>query len=175
MDSGELNKIMGGVLAAFLVLLLLNFFSGKIYGTGEGGHHGEEQLAFAVEIEDAGAADEEEEEIDYAAIFGAADAAAGEKVFKKCAACHGLEEGQNKSGPYLYRVVGRDIGSASGFSYSSGLQDAEGNWDPQKLYAFLENPKSFGSSMPVNYKKSKDRANVIAFLNEAGGAPIPLE
>lgn len=175
MDSGEINKIMGGVLAAFLVLLLLNFFSGKIYDTRPTHGHGPEQLAFAVEIEEATAGTDEPEEVDFAAIFGAADAAAGEKVFKKCAACHALEEGKNKSGPYLYRVVGRDIGSANGFGYSSGLQDAEGNWDPQKLYAFLENPKAFGSSMPANYKKSKDRANVIAYLNEAGGAPVPLE
>lgn len=174
MDSTEFNKILGGALAAFLVFLLLGFFAGKIYDTRPSTHEGPEILAFAVEIEEE-TADAEPEEIDFAAIFAAADPAAGEKVFKKCSSCHEIEQGKNKSGPYLYQVVGRDIGSADGFGYSNGLQNAEGNWDPQKLYAFLENPKAFGSSMSVNFKKSKDRANVIAYLNEAGGAPVALE
>jgi cytochrome c len=174
MSATEINKIAGAVIGAFLVYLLLNFASHQIYGTSPGGHHGDEALAFAVEIE-SDSDEAEAEEVDFAAIFAAADVAAGEKVFKKCAACHAGEEGVNKVGPSLYRVVGRDIGSVAGFNYSAGLTDAEGNWDPQKIYAFLENPKAFGSAMSVNYKKSADRANVIAYLNEVGGAPVPLE
>ena len=80
MDSTEFNKIAGGVLAVFLVFLLLNFFSGKIYGTGEGSHHGPEVLAYAIELEDTGSAGAEEVKIDYAALVASADPAKGEKV-----------------------------------------------------------------------------------------------
>ncbi|MEM9138871.1 MAG: c-type cytochrome [Pseudomonadota bacterium] len=160
MDSSELNKIMGAVLAAFLALLLLNFAAGKIYDT-RGGHHGPEQLAYALEIE-SGEEEEEEPEIDVLALIASADPGKGEKVFKRCAACHKLDV--NGAGPMLAGVVGRDIGSVDGYSYSSGLANAEGNWDAESLFAFLGNPKEWNSSMSVNFKKEADRAAVIKYL-----------
>lgn len=161
MDSGELNKIMGAVLAAFLALLLLNFAAGKIYDTRGGHSHGPEQLAFALEIE-TGGGEEEEPEIDVAALLASADPAKGEKVFKKCSGCHKLDK--NAAGPLLGGVMGRDIASVDGFGYSTGLQDAEGNWEAESLFAFLGNPKEWGSSMSFNLKKEADRAAVIKYL-----------
>ncbi len=160
MDSGELNKILGGVLAAFLVMLLLNFAGAKIYGTGA--HHGEEQLAFAVEIEEPTGGGGDKPELDIGALLAAGDAEKGAKVFKKCGGCHKLDK--NGTGPMLAGLVARDIGSVDGFDYSKGLSDAEGDWTPEQLFAFLGNPKGFGSSMSFNLRKEADIANVIKYL-----------
>ncbi|MEM7057796.1 MAG: cytochrome c family protein [Pseudomonadota bacterium] len=178
MDSGELNKIFGGVLAAFLTLLLLNFFGGKIYGTGEG-YHGKEQLAFALEVE-GGAGDEEEVEvaIDYGALLASADAAAGQKVFNKCKACHKIEDGADGVGPNLWNIVNRDIGSVSGYGYSGIFAELPGNWTLEALSAFLENPKAYAKGTKMAFgglKKPEDRVNLIVYLNEADGSPEALQ
>ncbi len=178
MDSTEFNKIAGGVLAIFLVFLLLNFASGKIYGTGEGGHHGPEVLAYAVEVESGGSAAAEEVEIDYAALVASADPAKGQKVFNKCKSCHKVEDGANALGPHLWGIVNRDIGSEAGFGYSSILTELPGNWTLQELSAFLENPKAYAKGTKMAFaglKKPEDRVNLIVWLNEADGTPEPLE
>ncbi|MEM7211523.1 MAG: cytochrome c family protein [Pseudomonadota bacterium] len=178
MDSGEFNKIAGGVLAMFLVFLLLNFAGGKIYGTGEGGHHGEEVLAYAVELDTGDAEAEEEEEIDLAALVASADPAKGEKVFNKCKSCHKVEDGANGLGPTLWGVVNRDIGSVDGFGYSNTLAELPGNWDLAALDGFLANPKGYAKGTSMGFaglKKPEDRVNLIVWLNEADGSPDALE
>ncbi|MFN7051191.1 MAG: c-type cytochrome, partial [Gemmobacter sp.] len=101
--------------------------------------------------------------------------AAGEKVFKKCAACHKLGEGaKNGTGPVLNGIVGHAAGAVDGFKYSKPLADmAAGGliWDDAALQAFLENPKGFmkGTKMSfVGLKKPEDRAAVIAYLSTFG-------
>ena len=178
MNSNDFNNILGGALAAFLVLLLLNFASGKIYGTGEGGHHGPEQLAFALEIEDESGPKEDDVPIDLASLVGGADAAAGEKLFKKCKSCHEVEAGKNKSGPNLWGIVNRDIASVSDFTYSGALTEKEGDWTLDALSGFLENPKKWapGTAMAFGgFKDPQDRVNIIVYLNNADGTPEALE
>lgn len=179
MDSSEINKILGGVLSVFLVFLLLNFAGGKIYGTGEGGHHGPQILAFAIET-GAGDFEEEEEveEIDLLALAASADIAAGQKVFNKCKACHKVEDGANAVGPHLWGIVGRDIGGVDGYGYSGIFEELPGNWTLAELSAFLENPKSYASGTKMAFaglKDPEDRVNLIVYLNEADGTPEPLE
>ena len=98
--------------------------------------------------------------------------AAGEKVFKKCKACHMVGEGaKNRVGPELTDVVGRPAGTAEGFKYSSAMQDAgKGGlvWDDTSLHAYLADPKALvpGNKMTfVGLKKDKDRDAVIAYLD----------
>ena len=104
------------------------------------------------------------------------DVAAGEKVFKKCAACHTLSpDGKNKVGPDLYGVVGRTTGTAEGFSYSEVMVKAgeDGHvWTPEEITTFLENPKAMfpGTKMTfVGLKKPEERANVIAYIESVSG------
>ena len=174
---GELNKIVAGLCSSLLVLLGLNFFGELIFHG-----HGSEELAFALEIEDAGAG-EEEATIDLAALFAAADPAKGEGVFKKCKACHKVEDGANGTGPHLWGVVGRAINGADGYTkYSGGLPGDEA-WTAANLFAFLESPANWskdktGKKTSMSFKglkKPEDRANLIAYLNEADGSPEPLE
>ena len=176
MDSTEFNKIAGGVLTIFLTFLLLNFAAGKIYGTGEGGHHGPEVLAYAVEIE-TGDAEEEEVAVDYAALVASADPAKGQKVFNKCKSCHKVEDGAGGLGPHLWGVVNRDIGSVDGFGYSGVLSELPGNWTLTELSAFLENPKAYAKGTKMAFaglKDPEDRVNLIVWLNEADGTPEAL-
>jgi cytochrome c len=96
-----------------------------------------------------------------------ADAGKGERVFGKCRACHKLEAGENAAGPYLYNVVGRDVGAAEGFNYSGALNEVADVWTPENLYYFLENPRGWapGTSMGfAGLNKSEDRQNLIAYL-----------
>lgn len=97
--------------------------------------------------------------------------AAGEKVFKKCSACHKVGDGaKNGVGPTLNDMVGHPAGKVEGFKYSKPLQGmAEGGliWDDAALHSFLENPKGFmkGTKMAfAGLKKEEDRAAVIAYL-----------
>ena len=119
-----------------------------------------------------------EEELDLSALMGAADPAAGEKVFGKCKACHTAEQGGgNKVGPNLYDVVGRDKASAEGFSFSDALSGLEGEWSYEDLFAFLESPKDFAPGNKMTFgglKKPEDRADVISYLREHSDSPPPL-
>ena len=101
----------------------------------------------------------------------AQDAAAGEKVFRKCKACHAVGEGAgNKVGPHLNGVFGRTAGSVAGFNYSSAMSAAGTKklvWDEETLNGYLEQPTTY---LPKNkmafagIKDEKDRADLIAFL-----------
>ena len=102
--------------------------------------------------------------------FADGDAAAGEKVFIKCKACHENEQGVNKIGPTLKGVVGRKAASVEGYKYSAAMtaKGAEGLvWDEATLTAYLPNPKAYvpGTKMAFGgLKKPDDVANVIAYL-----------
>lgn len=101
----------------------------------------------------------------------AGNAEAGEKGFRVCMACHKIEEGKNGVGPSLHAVVGRDIGGVAGFSYSDALKSAEGAWTPEKLDAFLANPREAmpGTKMPfAGIADAGKRQDIIAYLATLG-------
>ena len=91
------------------------------------------------------------------------DAANGEKVFRKCKACHAVEEGKNKVGPSLYDIVGRAPGSVEGYRYSKAMVEfgADNVWDDATLSAYLEKPKDL-----VKGTKMEERDDVIAYLKQ---------
>lgn len=111
-------------------------------------------------------------------LFGAGMASAepvsaekGEKQFKKCKACHTVDEkAKNKTGPALWSVVGRPIASVEGYKYSKALNKLSGqSWDEEALDAYLAKPKAFAPGTKMSFaglKKAKDRANLIAYLSQ---------
>lgn len=101
-------------------------------------------------------------------IAQAADADKGEKVFKKCKACHTVEkDGKNRIGPNLYGVVGRKAAAVEGFKYSDAMKESGLTWDEATLDAFLEKPKKVMKKTKMAFpglRKDDQRADVIAYL-----------
>ena len=110
----------------------------------------------------------------------AGDAAAGKKVFKKCAVCHSLDPARRKLGPTLKGVVGRAAGSVEGYKYSSSYVEAGEKglvWTEAEIVEYLANPKKYlaaylgikkaRSKMTSRFKKRAERENVAAYLKEA--------
>lgn len=96
-----------------------------------------------------------------------ADAAAGEKVFAACRTCHVFDEGVNRVGPSLYKVVGRKSGSVPGFNYSDANKNSGVTWTPEVLFEYLEDPKGFmpGTKMAFpGVKDAQKRADLVAYL-----------
>ena len=114
---------------------------------------------------DAAAAAPAGGEMTYASFTG--DAASGEKVFAACRTCHVFDEGVNRVGPSLYKVVGRKSGSVAGFSYSDANKNSGVTWTPDVLFEYLEDPKGFmpGTKMAFpGVKDAQKRADLVAYL-----------
>ncbi|MCG6882513.1 MAG: cytochrome c family protein [Silicimonas sp.] len=171
-DTMTMTKLVGGFCGAFLIFLLGGFGAEFIYHEAES-HDGEHHQAYSIETggDDHGG-ESDEPEVPFAEVLAAADASEGPGVFRKCQSCHKVEDGANGTGPNLFGVVGRDVGSVGGFGYSGALSEAADVWTPENLNAFLTNPKGFapGTSMSFSGLSSvEDRANLIAWLESNGG------
>lgn len=173
MNTMEFNKFFGAGCAALLVFLLANFASEQVFHMED-----PEELAYALEIEQpSGGADDAAEQVDLPALLASADVAKGEQVFRKCAACHKLEEGANSVGPSLWGVVGRKVDSVAGYNYSGAIEKVADVWSFENLSHFIENPKGWAPGTKMGFAgiaKAQERADVIAYLNQADGTPEPL-
>jgi cytochrome c len=103
--------------------------------------------------------------LEYASFTG--DAAAGEKVFAACRTCHVFDDGVNRVGPSLHKVVGRKSGSVPGFAYSDANKNSGITWTPQILFEYLKDPKAYIPGTKMNFPGVKDdqkRADLVAYL-----------
>lgn len=178
MNSFELNKIAGAVLGGALAIVAIN----EIANFAVAPEYPAE-VAYAIdtgeaETTTAAAVESPSEGPSLGALLASADAAKGQKVFKKCGSCHTTEEGgKNKIGPNLFAVVNRPKATSEGFSYSSALTDHGGNWSYEDLDAFLTKPKAFIKGTKMSFagiKKPADRANLILFLRSLGSETVEL-
>ncbi len=170
-DTMTMTKVVGALCGSLLVFLLGSWVAESLYSTqteAHGGAEGEELMqAYSIDTGVTEEAAPAEEGPAFEEVFAAADAAAGEKVFAKCAACHKVD-GTDGTGPHLNGVVGRAKASVGGFAYSEALVGmAADSWTPENLNGFLENPRGYAQGTKMNYAglpKVEDRANVIAWL-----------
>lgn len=169
LDTMTFTKIVGSFCGALLVFLLGKWAAETLYHVG--GAHGEEVAVYVIDTGEDEDTAEVEEEVDFETLLASADVSAGERQWGKCRACHKLEAGENAAGPYLYNVVGRDVGAAEGFNYSGALSEVADVWTPENLNGFLENPRGWapGTSMGfAGLSAPEDRANLIAYLDTIG-------
>jgi len=179
MDSFEINKIVAAILMVALLLIGIGKLTDVIFHVEK-----PETPGYAVEVKQAAATSAEEglvtteEKIDIAALMAMGDLATGEKVFKKCAACHSIVKGgKNNIGPALYNVVGRKIGVVSDYKYSKALSEYGKEWTFEELNGYLIKPAKWikGTKMAfAGLRKEKDRASVILYLNKNSDNPSPL-
>ncbi|MGY3437468.1 c-type cytochrome [Marinovum sp. KMM 9879] len=165
MDTMTSTKILGGFCGAFLIFLLGKWASEIIY---ESGGHGDAEQAYVIDTGEAEGGGDVADGPSLEELLASADIAKGEKVYGKCRACHKVEDGANGTGPHLYGVVDRAVGSVDGFSYSGALVEVAQTWDAELLDGFLANPKGYAPGTKMSFaglKKPEDRANIIAWLD----------
>ncbi len=176
MDSFEINKIAGAVLATCLGLLCLNIAAGAVFSTHQPEKPGY-NIAVKEEAPAGGPAAPAQEAVPIATRLASADIGRGEAGVKTCAACHTFNKGEpNKVGPNLFGVVGKAKASGS-FNYSGALKAKGGEWTFEELDAFLQNPRASvpGTSMAFpGISRDALRADVIAYMNSKSDNPLAL-
>ena len=179
MNAFEINKIVGALLMTLLVTLVIGYIGNALVPVAEEDHAAvvPHEVDAEEAAEEAGAPAEPAIE-DFPAALAAADAKAGRKVFRQCAACHtATDGGANRVGANLWDIVGQPRAGAAGFGYSRVMAEQGGSWSYDDLNAFLAKPKDYlpGTKMKfVGLKKIEDRANVIAYLRSLSASPVPL-
>lgn len=169
-DTMTITKAFASVCGAMLFLLLGGWAADGLYNIEAESHGDHHTRGYVILMEEEGEEDapaEEVVEVAFADVYATADAAAGERLWRQCSACHLLDPGVNRVGPYLHGVVDRPKHSAEGFSYSDALMSQDGAWTPENLSAFLESPRTYAPGTAMNYpgmSDVEDRANLIAYL-----------
>ena len=179
MDSFEINKIVAAILMVALLIIGIGKLSDIIFYVEKPKTPG-----YAVEVDNAvntstkSTSETTEDKIDISSLMALGDLTHGEKVFKKCAACHSIVKGgKNNIGPALYNVVGRKVGAVNDYKYSKALSAYEREWTFEELNGYLIKPAKWikGTKMAfAGLKKEKDRASVILYLNQNSDNPLPL-
>ena len=175
-----MNKILVSVVLAIILVLGINKITDTIY-------YVEKPEKSAYQVTDVSTSSntttvepssDTSESGNILALFASVSSADGEKVFKKCAACHSIAKGgSNKIGPALWGVLGRQAGSVEGYKYSKAMAAHGEKWSFEEMNGFLIKPKDWikGTKMAfAGLKKEKDRAAVILYMNEKTDSPLPL-
>ena len=146
MDSFEINKIVASILLIALLFIGIGKVSDLVFHIDK-----LETPGYKVELPENGAINQNSEakndvveEIDISSLLALGDVAHGEKVFKKCSACHSINKGgENKIGPALYNVLGRQIGGVADYKYSKALLEYGKTWTFEEMNGFLRKPASY--------------------------------
>ena len=180
MDSFEINKIIAAILLTALIIIGIGKFTDMLFHVDK-----PKQSAYKIEgLESAVASTSSSSEIkvvekvDISQLLSLGDLAHGEKVFKKCSACHMIATGgKNMIGPNLWGVIGRTAGSISDYKYSKAMVAYAKQWSFEEMNSYLIKPQAYikGTKMAfAGLRKEKDRASVILYLNSKSDNPKPL-
>ncbi len=179
MDSFEINKIIGAVLLTALIIIGLNKFADFLFHVDK-----PEQSAYKIEgLQTVDATNKNvekkvEEKVNIVQLLSLGDITHGEKVFKKCSACHMVAaDGKNMIGPNLWGVIGRNAGAIQDYKYSKAMIAYGKEWTFEEMNAYLIKPQAYikGTKMAfAGLRKEKDRASVILYMNSKSNNPKPL-
>ena len=177
MDALKFNKIAAAVLCGVLLIMVFgkigNFIVNPIT---------EVTNAYPIEVPEGSSTKSKEVKAvviePITALLVSANIDSGQKISKKCVACHGFDAGGgNKVGPNLYNIVNKDQGKVGDYAYSKTLAALSGKWSYEELNKFLYKPKLYAKGTKMNYaglSKVKDRANLIAWLRTKSDNPVSL-
>ena len=191
-DPLAFNKILAGFLCACLLLIGAGKFASFMQGVDSGHHvddhsgdgHSSIKNSYPIIVPESSVSNSAAMSSSpvmitpILALIADADVDAGQKLSKKCAACHSFNAGgANKVGPNLWNIVNRDMGKVENYKYSKALSAFGGKWDYSSLNQFLLKPKKYIKGTKMNYtglKKDKDRANIILWLRSLTETPAEL-
>ena len=181
MSGFEINKILASILVAIIIFVIIGFVGNFIVKIN---YNELQDTAYKIDIPEVSADSTTQtatnDQMVEAISFLLADASLekGEKIFKKCGACHNYKkDGKSKIGPNLWDLINRQKASVSGFAYSKALSDYGGKWTFEALNEFLYKPKEYISGTKMNFAGLKDvgdRADLILWLRQQSDNPIPL-
>ena len=181
MDSFELNKIIAAVLLTVLILIGIGKFTDILFHVEK-----PKESAYKIEgleITSTSASSSKPESkvveiVDIKSLLALGDLTHGEKIFKKCSACHQIASGgKNMIGPNLWNIIGRTAGSVSDYKYSKAMVAYGKEWNFEEMNSYLIKPQAYvkGTKMAfAGLRKEKDRASVILFMNSKSSNPKPL-
>ena len=180
MDSFEINKIIAAILLTALIVIGIGKFTDILFHVDK-----PKQSAYKIEgLESAVASTSSNskmkivEKVDIGQLLALGDLVHGEKVFKKCSACHMIASGgKNMIGPNLWGVIGRTAGSISDYKYSKAMVAYAKQWSFEEMNSYLIKPQAYikGTKMAfAGLRKEKDRASVILYLNSKSENPKTL-
>ena len=174
MNSFEINKIITAILVTILVVFGIGKISDIIFDKKE-----ENIVAYKVEAPEGLATQASTETaVDISALLALGDVAHGEKVFKKCKACHSIKQGgRNNIGPKLWNVMFRPVGVVTDYKYSKALTSYGKEWSWEEMNGFLIKPSKWIPNNKMGFaglKSEKDRSSVILYLNQNSDNPRPL-
>ena len=178
MDSFEINKIIAAILLTALIVIGIGKIVDVLF-------YVEKPKLSAYKVEGIDNVDSTQEvsaktakvveAVDIKALLAMGDVAHGEKVFKKCSACHMIAaDGKNKIGPNLWGVIGRTAGAIDGYNYSKAMTAYAKEWTFEEMNSYLIKPQAYikGTKMAfAGLRKEKDRASVILYMNSKSASP----
>ena len=179
MDSFELNKIIAAILLTALIVIGIGKFTDILFHVDKPKESAYkiEGLETAVASTSLSLETKVVEKVDIGQLLALGDLAHGEKVFKKCSACHMIASGgKNMIGPNLWGVIGRTAGSVGDYKYSKAMVAYAKQWNFEEMNGYLIKPQAYikGTKMAfAGLRKEKDRASVILYLNSKSDKPKP--
>jgi cytochrome c len=181
MSGFEINKILASIILAIIIFIIIGLVGNFVVKI----NYDESQItAYKIDIPETftdsstqtSANDEMVESISL--LLAGASLEQGEKIFKKCGACHNYKkDSKSKIGPNLWNLINRQKASASGFAYSKALSDYGGKWTFEELNDFLYKPKEYIQGTKMNFaglNNVEDRADLILWLRQYSDNPVPL-
>ena len=173
MDSFEINKIIAAVLLTALIIIGIGKFADFLFHVDK-----PKESAYKIEgLETVKVASDAGSETKVAEL-ALGDLAHGEKVFKKCSACHMIaSDGKNMIGPNLWSVIGRKAGAVADYKYSKAMVAYGKEWSFEEMNSYLIKPQAYIKCTKMAFaglRKEKDRASVILFMNSKSSSPKPI-
>ena len=172
MDSFEINKIIAAILLTVLLVFGIGKFADFFFEIKQPSIKG-----YKVELDTNNSTSQttSENQIDISALLALGNVDHGAKIFKKCAACHSINEsGGNKIGPKLWGVMYRPVGTVTDYKYSKALSSYGKEWTWEEMNGFLIKPAKWISGNKMGFaglKSEKDRASVMIYLNQNSNNP----